>query len=70
MFRALINWHHQRETERQLSLLTDRELADIGIERADIAQIARFDPAAEKRSAAAKSGARSTLVYSAAQTRA
>ena len=69
MFKALISWHHQRETERQLYLLTDRELADIGIERADIAQIARFDPAAEKRSAAAR-GARSTLTYRPAQTRA
>ena len=70
MFKALITWHHQRETERQLSLLSDRELADIGIERADIAQIARFDPAADKRRNAAQSGSRSPLAYSHAQTRA
>ncbi len=70
MFKALITWHHQRETERQLSMLTDRELNDIGIERADIGQIARFDPAADKRRAAAKSSSRSPLSFSQAQTRA
>ena len=69
MFKALITWHHQRETERQLSLLTDRELADIGIERGDIAEIARFDPAADKRRAVVRSASRSPLTFSQAQTR-
>ena len=69
MFKALITWHHQRETERQLSLLSDRELADIGIERADIPQVARFDPAADKRSAA-RSGSRDRLRLTPARSQA
>ncbi|NBJ13481.1 DUF1127 domain-containing protein [Microvirga arsenatis] len=34
-------WRRSRETVRQLSALSDRELLDIGISRYDIAQVAR-----------------------------
>lgn len=33
---TLKTWNEQRTTRKQLSLLSDRELADIGLERADI----------------------------------
>ncbi len=39
---ATINcWLSYRETMRQLSGLTDRELSDLGIRRSDIAAVAR-----------------------------
>jgi uncharacterized protein YjiS (DUF1127 family) len=46
MFLALVlsslrQWHRSRETARQLSALTDRELSDIGISRGDIPQVSR-----------------------------
>lgn len=34
-------WLRSRETARQLSALTDRELSDIGLSRSDIAKVAR-----------------------------
>ncbi|ETW11328.1 hypothetical protein ATO8_17710 [Roseivivax marinus] len=34
-------WRDVRRTERQLNELTDRELADIGLTRSDIARVAR-----------------------------
>ncbi|WP_372441294.1 DUF1127 domain-containing protein [Microvirga arvi] len=34
-------WHHSRETARQLTALTDRELSDIGLSQGDIHQAAR-----------------------------
>ncbi|MBA1159039.1 DUF1127 domain-containing protein [Microvirga sp. Marseille-Q2068] len=34
-------WHHSRETARQLTALTDRELSDIGLSQGDIYQAAR-----------------------------
>ncbi len=34
-------WYRHRETVRQLSVLTDRELSDIGLSRDDIARVAR-----------------------------
>lgn len=36
----LAAWHRQRETVRELSLLTDRELSDLGIGRGDIPFVA------------------------------
>ena len=38
---SLRRWLRARETARQLSALSDRELSDIGIARHDIAQVAR-----------------------------
>ena len=35
------NWRRYRETYNELTRLTDRELADLGINRADIGRIAR-----------------------------
>lgn len=35
------NWRKYRETYNELSRLTTRELSDLGINRADIGQIAR-----------------------------
>lgn len=34
-------WLRYRETVRELSRLTDRDLADVGVSRAEIAAIAR-----------------------------
>ena len=34
-------WYCHRETLRQLSVLTDRELSDIGLSRDDIIRVAR-----------------------------
>jgi uncharacterized protein YjiS (DUF1127 family) len=46
MFLSLIlssirQWHRSRETARQLSALSDRELSDVGLSRSDIHQVAR-----------------------------
>jgi uncharacterized protein YjiS (DUF1127 family) len=38
---SLRQWMRSRETARQLSVLTDRELSDIGLSRGDIHQVAR-----------------------------
>jgi uncharacterized protein YjiS (DUF1127 family) len=38
---SLRRWLRARETARQLSALSDRELSDIGIARHDIRQVAR-----------------------------
>jgi uncharacterized protein YjiS (DUF1127 family) len=38
---GLCRWLRARETARQLSALSDRELSDIGIARHEIAQVAR-----------------------------
>ncbi|SHG35599.1 Uncharacterized conserved protein YjiS, DUF1127 family [Kaistia soli DSM 19436] len=35
------SWRKYRETRNELSRLTKRELADLGIDRADINQVAR-----------------------------
>jgi len=37
---TLMTWNAQRTTRKQLSALSDRELADIGLERADIEAVA------------------------------
>ncbi|SMO86131.1 DUF1127 domain-containing protein [Paracoccus laeviglucosivorans] len=37
----VIAWNEARITRRELSLLTDRELTDIGVSRGDIERIAR-----------------------------
>ncbi len=38
---SLRRWRRARETARQLSALSDRELSDIGIARHDIVRVAR-----------------------------
>jgi uncharacterized protein YjiS (DUF1127 family) len=38
---SLRRWLRSRETARQLSALSDRELSDIGLARHDIARVAR-----------------------------
>jgi uncharacterized protein YjiS (DUF1127 family) len=38
---SIRGWLRSRETIRELSLLSDRELSDIGIDRSDISNIAR-----------------------------
>jgi uncharacterized protein YjiS (DUF1127 family) len=38
---GLRRWLRSRETTRQLSALSDRELSDIGIARHDITRVAR-----------------------------
>lgn len=40
---AIIAWNDVRTTERALNSLTDRELADIGLVRGDIANVAKSD---------------------------
>lgn len=40
MFDFISNWRRERESIRELSRLTDRELADLGIARADIRTVA------------------------------
>lgn len=39
--RSLHTWRKQRTTAYELSRLSDRELADLGMVRGDIAEIAR-----------------------------
>jgi uncharacterized protein YjiS (DUF1127 family) len=40
MFRE---WQHRRAVMQEMSLMTDRELSDIGLSRSDLARV--FDPA-------------------------
>lgn len=42
LFATLKTWNDERTTRNQLSALTDRELADIGLTRGDIARVARL----------------------------
>lgn len=41
MFEFFSKWKKQRQTIRELERLTNRELADLGISRCDIREIAR-----------------------------
>lgn len=41
----LQNWLRYRDTVRELSRLSDRELDDLGISRGDIESVARFHAA-------------------------
>jgi uncharacterized protein YjiS (DUF1127 family) len=38
---SIRQWHRSRETVRELSALSERQLSDIGLSRGDIARIAR-----------------------------
>jgi uncharacterized protein YjiS (DUF1127 family) len=40
---ALTEWNYRRTVAQELSLMTDRELSDIGLTRSDIGRV--FDPA-------------------------
>ena len=40
MLNFIANWRREREAVRELSRLTDRELADLGIARSDIRAVA------------------------------
>jgi uncharacterized protein YjiS (DUF1127 family) len=40
---ALAEWRHRQETLREMEMLSDHELADIGLTRADLPRV--FDPA-------------------------
>ena len=40
MFNFIVNWRRENDAVRELSRLTDRELADLGIARADIRAVA------------------------------
>jgi uncharacterized protein YjiS (DUF1127 family) len=42
IFATLKTWNDERTTRNQLSQLSDRELADIGLTRDDIARVARL----------------------------
>jgi uncharacterized protein YjiS (DUF1127 family) len=39
--RTFNNWRKYRQTRNELARMSDRELSDIGVNRADIARIAR-----------------------------
>ena len=36
---ALAEWHRRQETLREMEMLTDRELADIGLSRSDLPRV-------------------------------
>ena len=42
MLNIISNWRRERAAVSQLSRLSDRELADLGIQRQDIKAVARF----------------------------
>lgn len=52
MFKLIANWRRERETIRELSRLSDRELADLGISRADIHAVAAGAAPAERNETA------------------
>jgi uncharacterized protein YjiS (DUF1127 family) len=54
MFRE---WRHRRAVMQEMSLMTDRELSDIGLSRSDLARV--FDPAF----AAARDRGREYIAY-------
>jgi uncharacterized protein YjiS (DUF1127 family) len=43
IFARLHEWHQRRQVAAELGLMTDRELADIGLSRTDLSRV--FDPA-------------------------
>ncbi len=59
----------QGRTVRELSRLSDRELADIGISRADIGSVARFAAETSRREMPAASGPRPVSARSVEQGR-
>ena len=66
MLTTLKTWYQRRETMRQLSGLSDRALADIGILRADIGTVIRraavdANPVSKPRPLAARAGSQATV---------
>lgn len=55
MFKAIATWRSRRQAIRELSSLTDRELADIGVIRGEIETIVRHAPLAERAAASSRS---------------
>ena len=53
MLNMIDNWRRERSAVNQLSRLSDRELADLGIERRDIKKVARFASAMTRDEVAA-----------------
>ncbi len=53
MLNFIANWRREREAVRELSRLSDRELADLGIARADIRAVAEGAALAVRGEAAA-----------------
>ena len=53
MLNMISNWRRERSAVSQLSRLSDRELADLGIERRDIRSVARFASAMPRDEVAA-----------------
>ena len=48
MLNFITHWRRERETIRELSRLSDRELADLGIARVDIKAVAGGTPLAHR----------------------
>lgn len=53
MLNMISNWRRERSAVSQLSRLSDRELADLGIQRQDIKTVARFASAMTRDEVAA-----------------
>lgn len=59
MLNFIANWRREREAVRELSRLSDRELADLGIARADIRAVAEGAALSVRGEAASISAVRS-----------
>ena len=63
-------WLHERDVLRELSMMSTRELADIGLSRADIPFVAAGMPSADMEPIAAVAAFRATGVAPAGPVRA
>ena len=64
MFKTISNWRRQREIIRELSRLSNRDLADIGIARSDMKMVARQATLGGDANGAGELGALDTLATS------